>query len=473
MVGGMKKTMKSKVRIERDSMGERTVPEEAWYGAQTSRSMENFPFGEEDRLPMEVVRGMALVKAAAADANFAEGRLQKDKAEAIAWACGEVMSGRMDGEFALPVYQAGSGTSSHMNLNEVVANLANVRLGGKKGSKSPVHPNDDVNMGQSTNNTFPSGAKVAAVLALPGVREALDGLAEALKAKGKEFAKVVKSGRTHLQDAVPVTLGQEFAAWGVAVAKASARLGRGGEALLELGAGGNAVGTGVNTGKAFRKDLIAALNRRTGQGFRVAEDGLQATQFLTDFAALSGAVRCAALDIQQIANNLRLLASGPNTGIGEISLPAVEPGSSIMPGKVNPSVCEAVNMAMMQIQGLDHAVALACGAGQLELNTHMPLVAADVLRELELLERAAGLLAEKCVAGIEARAERCRANLERSAGLPTILNPRLGYDRVAGLVKEGLARGMTLKELALEKGLLTEEEYGRLVAGATGPNLGK
>lgn len=456
-------------RTERDSMGERQVPAEAWYGAQTSRSLENFPFGE-DRLPVAVVHGMALVKAAAAEANGAVGRLPAEKARAIAEACGEVAEGRWDGEFRLPVYQAGSGTSSHMNLNEVVANLANVRLGGQRGTKSPVHPNDDVNMGQSTNNIFPSGAKVAAVLALPGTCKALDGLAAALRRKGRAFARIAKTGRTHLQDAVPVTLGQEFAAWGTAVARASARLSRGGDALLELGAGGNAVGTGLNTGPTFRRDLVRALNRRTGKKFRTAEDGVHITQFLTDFAALSGAVRCAALDIQQIANNLRLLASGPNTGIGEIALPPVEPGSSIMPGKVNPSICEAVNMAMMQLQGLDHAVALACGAGQLELNTHMPLVAADVLKELDLLGRAATLLASACVDGIAARKDRCARNLERSAGLATILNPRLGYDRVAALVKEGLARGLTLKELALEKGILSEAEYRALLARSTGPD---
>ena len=456
-------------RTETDSLGPRQVPAEALYGAQTSRSLENFPF--DDRLPVDIIRGMALLKQAAAEANRATGRLPEEKARAIAEACEEVLSGRLDGEFRLPVYQAGSGTSSHMNLNEVLANLANERLGGKRGAKSPVHPNDDVNMGQSTNNIFPSGAKVAAVLAMPAVCKALDGLAAALRRKGRAFARVLKTGRTHLQDAVPVTLGQEFAAWGTAVARASARLKRGGESLLELGAGGNAVGTGLNTGPTFRRDLVRALNRRTGKKFRTAEDGVHLTQFLTDFAAVSGAVRCAALDIQQIANNLRLLASGPNTGIGEIALPPVEPGSSIMPGKVNPSICEAVNMAMMQIQGLDHAVALACGAGQLELNTHMPLVAADVLKELDLLRRAADLLATACVAGISARADRCAYNLERSAGLATMLNPRLGYDRVAALVKESLARGLTLKELALEKGLLTEAEYRALLARSTGPNL--
>lgn len=465
----MSTTRQPTFRTETDSMGPRQVPADALYGAQTSRSLENFPFGE--RLPMAVIRGMALLKQAAADANRAAGRLSPDKADAIAAACDDVLSGRLDGEFRLPVYQAGSGTSSHMNLNEVLANLANERLGGRRGAKSPVHPNDHVNMGQSTNNMFPSGAKVAAVLALPDVRKALDGLAAALRRKALAFARVLKSGRTHLQDAVPVTLGQEFVAWATAVSHASARLKRGGESLLELGAGGNAVGTGLNTGPTFRRDLVAALRRRTGLRFRTADNGLHITQFLTDFAALSGAVRCAALDIQQIANNLRLLSSGPHTGLGEIALPPVEPGSSIMPGKVNPSVCEAVNMAMMQIQGLDHAVALACGAGQLELNTHMPLVAADVLRELDLLRDAARLLAGSCVAGITARPDRCRRNLEWSAGLATILNPRLGYDRVAALVKESLARNLTLKQLALEKGLLTEREYADLLAHSTGPNL--
>jgi aspartate ammonia-lyase len=358
-----------------------------------------------------------------------------------------------------------------MNLNEVLASLANESLGGTRGGKSPVHPNDDVNMGQSTNNCFPSGAKIAVLGQALLLADALAALEKALRAKAAEFAAVLKSGRTHLQDAVPVTLGQEFGAWAHAVRCAAERIREAAEHLKELGIGGNAVGTGINTKPAFRSYIMDALNEETGGAFRSARDGIALTQFLTDFAHVSAAFRSCALDLQQIANNLRLLASGPHAGLGELRLPPVEPGSSIMPGKINPSVCEAVNMAAMQVQGLDHAVAAACGAGQLELNTHMPLIGANTLQEAKLLSAAARTLADKCIAGLTADAETCRRHLERSAGLATLLNPRLGYDRVAGLVKESLSSGKTLRELAVEQGLLTDAEVERLIASSTAPNL--
>jgi aspartate ammonia-lyase len=457
-------------RIETDSFGPRAVPADALYGAQTSRSLENFHLSGTP-LPLEIVHGMAWLKLACARANAKLGLLPAAKADAIVAACRAVLSGAHDREFPVDLYQAGSGTSSHMNLNEVVANLANEALGGKRGAKAPVHPNDDVNMGQSTNNCFPSGAKMAVLGQTLLLLDGLAALDKALRAKATEFAGILKTGRTHLQDAVPVTLGQEFGAYAHAVALAAARIRAAADRLRELGIGGNAVGTGINTKPAFRAEIVRFLNEETDGGFRVAEDGVHLTQFMTDFAALSGAFRSAALDVQKIANDLRLLASGPLTGLGEIRLPPVEPGSSIMPGKVNPSICEAVNMACMQVQGLDHAVALACGAGQLELNTHMPLIGANCLQAAKLLSAAARVLADKCVVGIAADAEACRRNLERSAGLPTLLNPRLGYDRVAQLVKEGLATGQTLKELVLEKKLLTAAEYEALLASSTGPNL--
>ncbi len=457
-------------RIETDSLGPRQVPADALYGAQTSRSLENFrAFGTP--LPIEIIHGMALLKLACARANAQLGLLSAQKEKAIGDACRAVLSGAHDREFPVDLYQAGSGTSSHMNLNEVLASLANEALGGRRGAKAPVHPNDDVNMGQSTNNCFPSGAKLAVLGQVRLLLDALAALEKALQAKAREFAGILKAGRTHLQDAVPVTLGQEFGAWARAAALAAERIREAAERLKELGIGGNAVGTGVNTKPAFRGGILAALNEETGEAFRAAEDGLQLTQFMTDFAHVSAALRNGALDLNQIANNLRLLASGPNTGFGEIRLPPVEPGSSIMPGKVNPSICEAVNMAGLQVQGLDHAVALACGAGQLELNTHMPLIGANTLQAAKLLAAAARTLAEKCIAGIAADAEACRRHLERSAGLATLLNPRLGYDRVAQLVQEGLATDKTLKELVLEKKLLTAAEYDALVASATAPNL--
>ncbi len=457
-------------RIETDSFGPRAVPAAALYGAQTSRSLENFHLSGTP-LPIEIVHGMAWLKLACARANAKLGLLPADKEKAIVAACRAVLSGAHDREFPVDLYQAGSGTSSHMNLNEVVANLANEALGGPRGAKAPVHPNDDVNMGQSTNNCFPSGAKIAVLGQTLLLLDALAALEKALRAKAGEFAGILKTGRTHLQDAVPVTLGQEFGAYAHAVALAAARVREAAVRLRELGIGGNAVGTGINTKLAFRAEIILALNDETDGAFHPAEDGVHLTQFMTDFAHVSAAFRSAALDLQKIANDLRLLASGPLTGIGEIRLPPVEPGSSIMPGKVNPSICEAVNMVCMQVQGLDHAVALACGAGQLELNTHMPLIGANALQAAKLLSAAARVLADKCVAGLLADAETCRRNLERSAGLATLLNPRLGYDRVAQLVKEGLATGQTLKELVLAKNLLTAAEYEALLASSTAPNL--
>ena len=462
--------MTTPTRIEHDSLGPRNVPADALYGAQTSRSLENFHLSG-TRLPIEIIHGMALLKLACARANARLGLLPAAKEQAIADACRAVLAGTHDREFPIDVFQAGSGTSSHMNLNEVLANLANEALGGRRGARQPVHPNDDVNMGQSTNNCFPSGAKIAVRGQALLLVDSLAALEKALRAKAGEFAAVFKTGRTHLQDAVPVTLGQEFGAYAHAIALAGQRVREAADRLCELGVGGNAIGTGINTKPAFRAEIIRALNAETAGEFRTAVDGIHLTQFMTDFAHASAAFRSAALDLQQIANNLRLLASGPLTAIGEIRLPPVEPGSSIMPGKINPSICEAVNMVCLQVQGLDHAVVLACGAGQLELNTHMPLIGANTLQAAKLLSAAARALADKCVAGIAADADACRRNLERSAGLATLLNPRLGYDRVAQLVKEGLATGKTLKELALEKKLLTAAEYEALLASSTGPNL--
>ena len=462
--------MSNSTRIEYDSLGPRSVPADALYGAQTSRSIENFRLSGAP-LPIEIVHGMALLKLACARANAKLGLLPADKEKAIVAACRAVLSGAHDREFPVDLYQAGSGTSTHMNLNEVLANLANEALGGRRGAKAPVHPNDDVNMGQSTNNCFPSGAKIAVLGQCLLAIDALAALEKSLRAKAAEFAAIFKTGRTHLQDAVPITLGQEFGAYAHAVALAAARIRDAAARLRELGVGGNAVGTGINTKPAFRAEIMAALGEETGGDFRPAEDGIHLTQFMTDFAHVSAAFRSCALDLQQIANNLRLLASGPLTAIGEIHLPPVEPGSSIMPGKINPSICEAVNMVCMQVQGLDHAVALACGAGQLELNTHLPLIGANTLQAAKLLSAAARALAEKCVAGIAADAEACRRNLERSAGLPTLLNPRLGYDRVAQLVQEALASGQTLREIVLARKLLSEAEYEALLASSTGPNL--
>ena len=461
------------MRVERDSMGERRIPSGALYGAHADRSRENFAAYGNYPLPLAIFRAMAVLKKACARANGRLGDLPPELAGAIERACDGVLEGKFDADLALPVYQAGSGTSANMALNEVVANVANVSLGAELGAKRPVHPNDHVNLGQSTNNVFPSAAKVAVLEAAQGLRAAAGELAKALRAKAEAFAGVLKSGRTHLQDAVPIGLGQEFGAYAAIFERDLGRLEGVLPRLRELGIGGNAVGTGVNTRQAFRGEVLAALNELVAAPvgpFRQPADGVAATQSLTDFSEYMGVLRVMALDLQVLANNLRLLASGPRTGLGEIALPPVEPGSSIMPGKVNPSICEAANMAAMQVQGLDHAVALACGASQLELNTHMPLIAADALEATELLGAALETLAAKCVQGMVANEAVCRRHLEESAGLPTILNPALGYDRVAALVKESLASGKNLRALVLEKGLMTAEAFDALLASSTAPN---
>jgi len=460
----MERETEQVMRMEKDSLGELQVPAGVYYGIHTVRSLKNFGISGE-AMPLELIYSMVRLKRACAKANAGLGLLSGDKASAICKACDRVLEGQFDAEFGIDVFQAGSGTSSHMNVCEVLANIACEELGGKKGDRSLVHPNDHVNMGQSTNNIFPSAVRMAAVDLSRGLETALLRLAEKLGEKEQEFKSVIKSGRTHLQDAVPVTLGQEFGAWRRAVQKASQRVGRGREALLELGVGGNAIGTGLNTPKTFRSAILKELKGE----YRLPENGIEATQFMTDLGEFSSMLKLAALDLHKIANDLRLLGSGPNTGLGEIVLPPVEPGSSIMPGKINPSICEAVNMACIQVVGQDAAVCMACGAGQLELNTHMPVIGANLVKMLHLLSGAARSLADQCVCGLTANERVCRRNFENSASLATVLNPALGYDRVAELVKESISSGRGLKELVLARELLDEAGWDALMKNCTGP----
>ena len=458
------------MRVEKDSLGEKQVPDQAYYGIHTTRSLENFDIAGEP-MPLEIIYGMVKVKWATASANAALGMLPAEKADAIKAACLRVLKGEFDGEFKVDVFQAGSGTSSNMNVNEVIANIANESLGGHRGDRQPIHPNDDVNLGTSTNNVFPSAVKIALVEKAGSLLLSLRRLIEELRGKEKEFAEVIKSGRTHLQDAVPITLGQEFGAWARAMEKDVRRIESARLKLHELGMGGNAIGTGVNTKRDFRPCMIRAISTFTGEVYESAENGVEITQFLTDLAEFSSALKLMALDLDKLCNDLRLLASGPNTGFHEIVLPPLEPGSSIMPGKYNPSACEAVNMACLQVIGLDAAVAAACGAGQLELNTHMPLIGFNLLRATRYMERACALLDEKCIRGIQANREVCARHFELSAGLATVLNPKLGYDRVAELVRESLETGKTLRQLVLEKGILTEDQFNDILKRSTGPNL--
>ncbi len=456
------------MRTEQDSLGKLDVPNDAFYGIHTVRSIANFSSAGEP-LPIELIYGMVQLKQACAAANAELGLLDTKVAAAIAGACGDVLSGKFDAQFPIDIFQAGSGTSSNMNVNEVLANLAGKELGGSLGDRT-VHPNDDVNKGQSTNNVFPSAIRVAIVELCGELFQTLETLIQTLGKKAEEFSKVWKTGRTHLQDAVPMTLGQEFGAWTQALRKAEKRLEFACINLMELGVGGNAIGTGVNTPEVFPQKIIDALNQATGKAYRPADNGIEITQFLSDLGAFSSTLKALALDLNKIVNDLRLLSSGPNTGLGEINLPAVEPGSSIMPGKINPSICEAANMACLQVIGNDAAVSAGCTAGQLELNTHMPLVGSNTIKSIKILTHVCLALDEKCIYGITCNDEICKSYFGRSAGLPTILNPAFGYEKVAELVKESLSTGKTLAELVREKDLMPEKEFEKLLARSNGPN---
>lgn len=456
------------MRTEKDSLGEMEVPDDVYYGIHTARSLKNFNISGE-MFPVEIVYNIARIKVACARANSALGILGPEKADVIESACMRILRGDHDNEFCIDVFQAGSGTSTNMNVNEVIANIACEILEGKRGDKSILHPNDHVNVGESTNNIIPTAIRMTAVELSHALLASLKNLHSELKKKESEFSDIIKSGRTHLQDAVPVTLGQEFGAYARAVEKAIVRIAEARQHLYELGIGGNAIGTGVNTKKEFRQLIVQELQTITGENYSVAKNGIELTQFLTDIAQFSGALRLLSIDMLKTVNDFRLLASGPNTGFAEILLPAVEPGSSIMPGKINPSICEAANMACMQVLGYDYATATACAAGQLELNTHMPLVGYNIVKSLHILQRTCDALADKCVNGISANKGVCMQHFEASGGLPTILNPLLGYDKVAELVKESLREKKSLRQLVLEKNIVSEEEFEKLLRQSTGP----
>jgi len=449
-------------RVERDSLGTKRVPAAAYYGIQTFRAVENFPISGL-HLPLEMVRAYALVKKAAAQANGALGQLPRRLVLAISRACDEVVRGRFNGQFVVDVYQAGAGTSFNMNVNEVVANRANELLGGRKGTYRDVRPNDHVNMAQSTNDTFPTAMRLACLMVLPDLLSAMRQLEDALRARARAFGSIVKSGRTHLQDAVPVRLGREFGAYALAVKKARGHVELTARALHELNLGGTAVGTGMNAHPRYRGLAIRALSRWTGLPLRPAEDLMERTQSLGDFARVSGSLRAYALELIRIANDLRLMSSGPNTGFGEIDLPAVQPGSSIMPGKVNPVMPEMVDMVGFQVLGHDATVAFATQAGQLELNVMMPVAAYNLLQSIRLLTNASRVFAAKCVRGITAHPQRCEALAGRSLALVTALAPQIGYLSAAKIAKESLKTGKTIEELVVEHRLLSKGAAKRLL----------
>ena len=449
-------------RIEKDPLGEKPVPAEALYGIQTLRAVENFPISGLKPLPV-FVDAVIWIKRSAALAHKKTGRLAPALADAIVAAADEILAGEYRDQFVVDVYQAGAGTSHNMNCNEVLANRANEILGTARGSYSPVHPNDHVNMAQSTNDVIPTAMRLATLATLPKLLDAMQGLAEAFLAKGREFDHVLKSGRTHLQDATPIRLGQEFAAWGRTVARHRHKLADAAKWLRPMNIGGTAVGTGVNAEVEYPGLMVELLRALTGLDLEEAEDRIQLMQSMGDIATMSGAVRAYVLDLNKIANDIRLLASGPRTGLAEILLPAVQPGSSIMPGKVNPSIAEMVNQVCYQVLGLDTTVAMAAEAGQLELNVMMPVIAHNMVFGLIILANATRQFDVECVRGIEADQQQCAHWLERSPALVTALAPRIGYAEAANLAKEAIASGLTVRELVARKGLLKGDDLDKIL----------
>ncbi|HYQ81771.1 MAG TPA: aspartate ammonia-lyase [Anaeromyxobacteraceae bacterium] len=466
----MARTRRSRTRIERDTMGTMEVPADALYGAQTARALRNFPISGLRPHPA-FVDATVRVKIAAARVNARLGLLPARTARAIERAAGEVLAGRWRDQFLVDVYQAGAGTSHHMNVNEVLANRAAEILGGRRGDRALVDPNDHVNMAQSTNDVVPTAMRLAALALAPKAAEALAALSRTLAGKARAWDGIVKSGRTHLMDATPIRLGQEVSGWAAALAAAAARLRVATAELRALGIGGTAVGTGLNAHPRYRRLVVRELSRLAGLPLRPAPNPFYAMQSLAPFAALSGALRLAALELLRIGGDVRLLGSGPNTGLSELRLPPVQPGSSIMPGKVNPSMAEMLAMVSYQVLGLDGAVAAAAAGGQLELNVMMPLVAFDLCHMLEILANAVRAFDERCARGLAADEARCRFYAERTVSLATALAPRLGYARAAEIVKASMAGGRSIVELAVEMGGLRPAEARRILDARrlTGP----
>lgn len=452
----------SATRTEKDSLGIKEIPSHVYYGIQTARAVENYPISGMRAHPT-LIRAFGMVKEAAAEANRELGVVDSKIADAIIAAAREVQQGKWNNEFVVDVFQAGAGVSFHMNTNEVIANRALEILGGNLGDYSKVHPNDHVNYGQSTNDVFPTGMRLATLLQLEELYPVLESLAATLEKKGKEFHRILKSGRTHMQDAVPMRLGQEFAAYAGAVRRAGAAIRQSSELLRELGLGGSAVGTGINTHPDYREKAIANLSRISGQKLAPVDDMRYAMQSNLAMAAVSSSLRNLALEVIRISNDLRLLSSGPNTGFAEINLPALQPGSSIMPGKINPVIPELAAMVSFQVVGNDVAVAMAVQGGQLELNVMMPTMAYSVLQSITILTNMLRQLNEKCVAGVTANEKRCDFYVQATVSLATALNPYIGYAKAAEIAKEAVATGRSIIEIAREKKLLSEKEIKEIL----------
>jgi aspartate ammonia-lyase len=451
------------MRVERDPLGELSVPDDAYYGVQTLRAVENFPISGL-KAPASLVTATVLIKQACARANASLDRLDRSIADAIVRAADEILAGKLRDQFVVDVYQAGAGTSHNMNTNEVLANRAGEILGEPKGTYLKVHPNDHVNMGQSTNDVFPTATRLSILLILPDLLTSAIGLADALDEKATAFARVLKTGRTHLQDAVPITLGQEFGGFAANVRHAVTELERAAESLHELNLGATAVGTGLNAGEDFTQSCLEHLSRATRLRLQSARNKFRVTQSMGDVLGYSGALRRLAVEVDKIASDLRLLASGPRAGIAEIQLPAVQPGSSIMPGKVNPSVPEMVNQVCQQVYGCDATILAAAAAGQLELNVMMPVMAWNALHATTILGNATKVLATRCVSGIVADEARCRELLDRSTAVATALSPYIGYAATAEIAKLAVTTGRPIAEIVRERKLIPEDKLTEILS---------
>ena len=451
-------------REEQDSLGTFPVPTDAWYGIQTARAVANFPISGRGPDP-DFVRAHVHIKRAAAAVNCQPGWLSAEKRDAIIAACDRILAGEHLDQFVVDRFQAGAGTSHNMNSNEVIANLANVALGGRKGEYRPLHPNDDVNMGQSTNDTIPTAIRLAVLFKLPRLSQAVARMAAEFERIGREEKDTVKSARTHLQDAVPTTLGQEFAAYGVILRRVGLALEAMQPALGSIGLGGSAAGTGLNTAPGYRESVAAELARATGLPVS-AGDPVAQMQSMCDLAGFAGRVKNLALELTRISNDIRLLASGPRTGLGEIQLPAVQPGSSIMPGKVNPVMFEMLNQVCYQVIGQETAIALMSQAGQLELNVMMPALGSALFDALDWLTAAMNAATEKNLRGLVIHRERCAFFIHQSVALATLLNIRIGYARAAEIAKESERTGRPVRDIVAAHGLMGADEFDALVLAA-------
>lgn len=450
------------MRTEQDALGTKQLPDNIYYGIQTLRAVENFPISGLKAHPL-FIKATVTVKKAAAIVNSKLGHLDTNKSKAIVHACDEILEGKLGEQFVVDVFQAGAGTSHNMNTNEVIANCAIESLGGKKGDYSLIHPNDHVNMAQSTNDVIPTAMRITTLWLLEELITVVEGARRTFANKGKEFDRIVKSGRTHLQDAVPIRLGQEFCAYAEALKKCSSALEKSRTELYELGLGGTAVGTGLNADPKYRSMVTAELARLTGFPLHPSADYFEAMQSMALFVDVSSAVRRLAVELTRIANDLRLLASGPRTGFAEIVLPAVQPGSSIMPGKINPSMAEMMNMAAFHVLGNDAAIAYAAQAGQLELNVMMPVIAHNLFQAIQISANALKAFTKRCVEGISADEARCKMYAEASVGIATVLNAHIGYSKAAEVSKESVKTGKLVRDIIVEKEILSKEELEQVL----------